>query len=63
MSARVGGAKRVVLVGASGMVGGYALNYALQSPAVESVTSIGRRNLGIVHPKLSEVVHADFSSC
>jgi NADPH:quinone reductase-like Zn-dependent oxidoreductase len=41
------GQKRVVVVGASGMVGGYALRYALDSPAVKSVTSIGRKKLGI----------------
>jgi uncharacterized protein YbjT (DUF2867 family) len=57
------GQKRFVIVGASGMVGGYALRYALDSPAVGSVTSIGRRNLGISHHKLKEVVHQDFADC
>jgi len=52
--------KRVVLVGASGMVGGYALRYALENPAVAGVTAIGRRKLGISHTKLKEVVHRDF---
>jgi uncharacterized protein YbjT (DUF2867 family) len=41
--------KRLVIVGATGMVG--------------SVTSIGRRKLGISHPKLTEVVHRDFADC
>ncbi|HXB62173.1 MAG TPA: hypothetical protein VNU94_04900 [Acidobacteriaceae bacterium] len=54
---------RLVLVGASGMVGGYALRYALDDPAVGSVTSIGRRKLGISHPKLTEILHEDFSDC
>jgi uncharacterized protein YbjT (DUF2867 family) len=53
----------IVIVGATGMVGGYALRYALDSPAVESVTSIGRRKLGISHPKLTEVLHRDFTNC
>ena len=57
------GQKRVVIVGASGMVGGYALRYALDSPAVKSVTSIGRKKLGISEPKLKEVVHQDFANC
>jgi hypothetical protein len=48
--------KRLVIVGASGMVGGYALRYALENSAVESVTSIGRKKLGISHPKLIEVL-------
>lgn len=54
---------RLVLVGASGMVGGYALRCALEDPAVESVMTIGRRTLGISHPKLKEVIHANFADC
>jgi uncharacterized protein YbjT (DUF2867 family) len=55
--------KRVVIVGATGMVGGYALRYALEDPAVEAVTAVGRRTLGISHPKLKEVLHPDFADC
>ena len=55
--------KRVVIVGASGMVGGYALRSLLADPAVAGVTSIGRRNLGVSHPKLTEILHADFADC
>jgi uncharacterized protein YbjT (DUF2867 family) len=57
------GQKRLVIVGATGMVGGYALRYALENPAVESVTAIGRKKLGISHPKLKEVLHQDFADC
>jgi len=57
------GQKHLVIVGASGMVGGYALRYALDSPAVKSVTSIGRKKLGISHPKLNEVLHQNFADC
>jgi uncharacterized protein YbjT (DUF2867 family) len=59
----VTGTKRVVIVGASGMVGGYALRYLLEDAAVGGVTSIGRRNLGVSHPKLTEILHADFADC
>ena len=55
--------KRLLLVGATGMVGGCALRYALQKAAVGSVTAIGRRKLGISHPKLQEVLHRDFADC
>jgi uncharacterized protein YbjT (DUF2867 family) len=55
--------KRVVIVGASGMVGGYALRSLLEDPAVGGVTSIGRRNLGVSHPKLTEILHSDFADC
>ena len=55
------GHKRLVIVGATGMVGGYALRYALDHPAVGRVTSIGRRKLGISHPKLTEALHRNFA--
>lgn len=55
--------KRLVIVGATGMVGGYGLRCALDHPAVAIVTSIGRGKLGISHPKLKEVLHQDFADC
>src|SRR6201987_3581359 len=57
------GQTRLVIIGATGMVGGYALRYALENPAVGSVTAIVRRKLGISHPKLKEILHQDFSDC
>ena len=63
MNIPTAGQKHVVIVGATGMVGGYALRYALENPAVGSVTAIGRRKLGISHPKLKEVLHQDFADC
>jgi uncharacterized protein YbjT (DUF2867 family) len=57
------GQKRVVIVGASGMVGRYALRYALEHLAVGRVMSIGRKVLGISHPKLTEILHRDFADC
>jgi uncharacterized protein YbjT (DUF2867 family) len=57
------GQKRLVIVGATGMVGGYAVRSALNNLAVKSVTSIGRKRLGITHPKLKEVLHQNFADC
>jgi len=57
------GQKRLVIVGATGMVGGYALRYALDNSAVAGVTAIGRKKLGISHAKLKEVLHQDFADC
>lgn len=54
---------RLVIVGATGMVGGYGLRYALNHAAVGSVTSMGRRKFGISHPKLKEVLHENFADC
>jgi uncharacterized protein YbjT (DUF2867 family) len=63
MNAPASSQARVVIVGATGMVGGYALRYALNDPAIGLVTAIGRRSLGISHPKLIEVLHQDFTDC
>jgi uncharacterized protein YbjT (DUF2867 family) len=57
------GQTRLVILGATGMVGGYAIRYALDHPAVGPVTAISRRTLGISHPKLREVLHQDFADC
>jgi len=57
------GQKNLVIMGATGMVGGYALRYALEHPAVGRVTTIGRRKLGISHPKLKDLLHQDFADC
>ena len=63
MAVRHSSPKSLVIVGATGMVGGYALRYALNHSAVETVTAIGRRALGLSHPKLREVLHRDFADC
>jgi uncharacterized protein YbjT (DUF2867 family) len=55
--------KRLVIVGATGMVGGYTLGYALDDPSVARVTAIVRRKLASSHPKLTEVLHKDFAEC
>jgi uncharacterized protein YbjT (DUF2867 family) len=57
------GETSLVIVGASGMVGGYALRYALDNPAIGVLTVIGRKKLGLTHPKLKEVLHPDFADC
>jgi hypothetical protein len=58
MSVPTAGRTHLVLVGATGMVGRYALRYALEHPAVERVTAIVRRTLGISHTKLNEAANA-----
>src|ERR1700726_585257 len=63
MNPPAAGQKRLVIVGATGMVGGYALRYALDNPAVGQVTSIGGRKLGLSHPKLNQVLHPAFADC
>src|SRR5262245_27927096 len=43
------------------MIGQGVLRECLLDPEVEKVLSIARRNTGEQHPKLREVVHADFT--
>ena len=63
MNVATSGQARLAIVGATGMVGGYALRYALGHASVARVTAIGRREVGLSHPKLLEVHHPDFADC
>jgi uncharacterized protein YbjT (DUF2867 family) len=63
LTAPIVGQNRLVIVGATGMVCGYALRYALDNSEVKSVTSIGRKTVGISHPKLEQVLHQNFANC
>ena len=51
---------RAIVFGATGMVGEGVLHIALRHPGVASVLAVVRRPTGIRHPKLRELVHADF---
>src|SRR5215468_4654579 len=50
---------KVILFGATGMVGQSVLGECLRNPAVESVLSIGRSPTGRADPKLRELVRKD----
>jgi uncharacterized protein YbjT (DUF2867 family) len=51
---------KVVLFGATGMVGSGVLLECLDSLRVDSVVAVGRSGTGVSHPKLREVLHSDF---
>lgn len=51
---------RVILFGATGMVGSATLIECLEDSRVESILSVVRRPSGVSNPKLREVVHQDF---
>lgn len=51
---------KVILTGATGMVGEGVLLECLANPAVERVLSVVRRSSGRNHPKLTEVIVKDF---
>src|SRR6185436_5598520 len=50
---------KVIITGASGMVGEGVLYECLQSNDVEEILVIGRRSCNYTHLKLKEIVHPD----
>jgi uncharacterized protein YbjT (DUF2867 family) len=59
MSVKIPGIK-VIITGATGMVGEGVLLECLDNPAVERVLIFNRKPLGRTHAKLTEIIHADF---
>src|SRR5439155_7527676 len=51
---------KVIVTGATGMVGEGVLLECLENPAVERVLSVSRKPCGHTHPKLEECLVADF---
>jgi uncharacterized protein YbjT (DUF2867 family) len=51
---------KIIITGATGMVGEGVLHEALNSPYIEEVLVIGRKPTGYVHPKLKEFELLDF---
>ncbi len=51
---------RVLITGSTGMVGEGVLHECLNDPRVEAVGIVNRTSTGIGHPKLTEILHADF---
>jgi uncharacterized protein YbjT (DUF2867 family) len=51
---------KTIITGATGMVGEGVLLECLNNPEVEQILVINRKPGGISHPKLQEIIHADF---
>jgi len=51
---------RVIVTGATGMVGEGVLYECLQNPKVEAVLALTRKPVGMTHQKLKEIIHNDF---
>ena len=51
---------KAIVTGATGMVGEGVLFECLSHPDIEQVLVINRKPGGVSHPKLREIVHADF---
>jgi uncharacterized protein YbjT (DUF2867 family) len=53
---------KILIVGASGSIGGEALSQCLAHPDITEVIAFGRRKLSIEHPNLTSIVIEDFSA-
>ncbi len=51
---------KVIITGATGMVGEGVLHECLQHPEISEILIINRKSSGIVHPKVTEILHIDF---
>ena len=51
---------KVIITGATGMVGEGVLNECLIDPSIEEILVINRRTCNINHPKLKEIIHNNF---
>lgn len=52
---------RVILFGATGMIGYGVLLECLDDPGIEAVATVGRRPVEVVHEKLTQITHSDFT--
>lgn len=52
--------KNILITGSNGMIGKLVLENCLNSQSVATVISITRKPAGIIHPKLTEIIHTDF---
>ncbi len=53
--------KKVIITGATGMVGKGIMLECLDHESISEVLIIGRNPIGMNHPKLKELIHKDFS--
>jgi len=53
--------KKVIITGATGMIGKGVLLECLDHPEIGEVLAIGRNSIQMKHPKLKELIHKDFT--
>jgi len=54
--------KKVIITGATGMVGGLVLEKCIKDSSISKVVSIGRRAAKVEHDKLTQIVEPDFKN-
>lgn len=52
---------KVIITGATGMVGEGVMQECIANPKVEKILLINRKTTGVVHPKVTEVLHSNFN--
>jgi nucleoside-diphosphate-sugar epimerase len=52
---------KVILAGATGFAGSQVLKHLLADETIEAVTCVTRREIEVQHPKLTTLLHADFT--
>jgi len=52
--------RNIIITGATGMVGEGVLMQCLNSAEIDHILVINRKPCGYTHPKLKEIIHADF---
>ena len=53
---------KILITGASGMVGSEAIRQTLLDKDITQVTAIVRKSLNVQHPKLKVIIHKDFTN-
>lgn len=51
---------KIIITGATGRIGGGALQSALTDPSIKSVVVLSRREINVQHPKLQTIIKKDF---
>lgn len=52
---------KVIITGATGMVGEGVMQECIANPKVEKILLVNRKPSGVVHPKVTEILHNNFS--
>jgi len=52
---------KIILTGATGRIGGAALQSALSNPAITSVVVLSRRDIDVQHAKLQTIIKKDYT--
>jgi uncharacterized protein YbjT (DUF2867 family) len=52
---------KIIITGATGRIGGAALQAALSNPTITGVVVLSRRDIGVNHAKLQTIIKKDYT--